>query len=60
MSKCFSEVGLEKEASELFTLLLNFYPSNNMIRMARVPPPMVKDVNLQQNDTKHSNLFHIF
>ena len=52
-------MGLEKEASKLFTLLLNFYPSNHMIRMAGVPPSMVEDVkraHLQQNDTQAQQL----
>ena len=53
LSTCFSEVGLEKEASELLNLLLCFYPSNDMIHMAKVPASMEEDIKKMylQKDT---------
>ena len=44
LSKCFGSLGLEKEASELVTLLLQFYPSNDMIRQAGIPASMVDGI----------------
>ena len=58
LSTCFSKVGLEKEASEFFDLLLCFYPSNDMIRMAKVPASMVEGVKKMylQKDTQVKHL----
>ena len=45
LNTCFSKVGLTAEASELSNLMFSFFPkapSNDLIRMSGVPPPMIK------------------
>ena len=62
LSKCFGNVGLEEEASELFVLLFSFYPSHDMMRQVGIdlPASMVRDLKrkylLQKADTSSKQL----
>lgn len=62
LSKCFGNVGLGEDASELFALLFRFYPSNDVMRQVGIdlPASMVRDLKkkyLQQKaDTSAKQL----
>jgi hypothetical protein len=54
LSKSFGNVGLEEEASELFGLLLRFYPSNDMMRQVGINLPASMVSNLKKRSLQPS------